>query len=350
MRSDGKYIETSVTSDQKGGKGGSGFYSEEWKVLDPAATRDRYLFEYYQNGVHLVQKDWCIDDNRVVNSKDETGEGLKLFNITINPTANGHLGMRASKVDKPTYDYYNMYEKIVRGLIGPGSVTPYNPVSNFSGKRTVGNFRAVSFSYVAAVTPPTPCAVSKGGAAELQFAASPTDPTTKAPFFVKYHLYSASKTGVDHTSSKQADITTTAGGKGLVAALQKLSGTTYFRLQVEDKDGAVSPLSPEVSVDPSKDVDGCGGGSTPTTPCPSDLKAKCDPKTDKPCKAKDGKTYTCSAKGTWTPQSTPTSMTCGGVTKQCDEIYDGDKGQYCNIDGAWWQCKDGKWVPPGTGK
>ncbi len=151
---------------------------------------------------------------------------------------------------------------------------------------------------------------------------------------------------MDHNSSKQPDITTTAGGKGLVAALQKLSGTTFFRLQVEDKDGAVSPLSPEVSVDPSKDADTCGGGSTPTNPCPSDLKAKCDPKTDKPCAGSDGKTYTCSTMGAWTPQSVASTVTCGGDTKTCTQkIEDPAKGDWCqDASGTWWQCKDGKWT------
>ena len=54
--------------------GGSG-YSDEWIINDPSATRNRYLFEWWANGIHYVRQDWAIDDNRVVN----INEGLKLF-------------------------------------------------------------------------------------------------------------------------------------------------------------------------------------------------------------------------------------------------------------------------------
>ena len=346
MTNRGQYISYSVTSGNsgKGGKSGTGGYSEEWHVMDPRATRDRYLFEYYLNGVHLVAKDWAIDDNRVVNTTDKISkkEGLKLFNITINPAANQYLDFRVSKIDKPTYDYYNMYEKIARGLIGVGSVTPYNPKSNFVGKRTVGNFRAVSFSATPGLAPPTPCAVSKGGAVTIQFASSPVAPDGKTAYFKKYHLYYGAKTGVDHKSSKLKDIQPTSkGGKVLIHTIKSpVKGTGYYRLQVEDKDGFVSPLSPEVVGYTTKDQDGCGGGSTTTTPC-GDLKAKCDPKKDNPCLAKDKKTYQCSSKGAWTEVKTSGSMTCGGVTKKCRSD---SKAGWCHAeDGEWYQCKNGKW-------
>ena len=316
MTNRGQYISYSVTSGTdsgKGGKGGTGGYSEEWHVMDPKATRDRYLFEYYLNGVHLVAKDWAIDDNRVVNSTDKISkkEGLKLFNITINPAANQYLDFRVSKIDKPTYDFYNMYEKIVRGLIGVGSVTPYNPKSNFVGKRTVGNFRAVSFSATPGLAPPTPCAVSKAGAVTIQFADSPLDPTDaskKTRYFTKYHLYTDTKTGVDHKSTKISDIKPTLAkdGKQLTHTIKgPPAGASYYRLQVEDKDGFVSPLSPEVGVDTTKDVDGCGSSA---------------------------------AKG---------SMTCGGVTKKCVT----QKTGWCQAeDKQWYSCKDGKWEKYGGGK
>jgi len=344
MTNRGQYISTSTTS----GKGGTGGYSEEWKVLDPAATRNRYLFEYHVNGTHLVAKDWAIDDNRVVNSTDFSGEGLKLFNVTINPAANQYLKFRVAEIDKPTYDYYNMYEKIMRGLIGVGSVTPYNPKSNFDGKRTVGNFRAVSFFSTPGLAPPTPCTVVKGGAVEIRFGQSPLD-ANKMPYFTKYHLYTGKATGVDHTSTKISHIkpTAAADSKNLTHTVTSpATGANYFRLQVEDKDGFVSPLSPEVTADTTKDVDNCGGGSKPTTPC-GDLKKPCDPKTAMPCLGKDGKTYECTGKGTWTEQKSATgTMTCGGVTKQCKTIIDnGAKGKWCqDQNGTWWNCKEGKWT------
>jgi len=351
MTNRGQYIDYSVTSGTgaKGGKSGTGGYSEEWHVMDPKDTRDRYLFEYYLNGVHLVAKDWCIDDNRVVNTTDKISkkEGLKLFNVTINPAANQYLNFRVSEVDKPTYDYFNMYEKIMRGLIGPGSVTPYNPKSNFSGERTVGNFRAVSFSATPGLAPPTPCATSKSGTVTLQFEASPVAPDGKTAYFKKYHLYWSAKEDVDHTSSKVADIQPTSkGGKVLIHTLKSpVKGVGYYRLQVEDKDGFVSPLSPVATGYTTKDLDGCGGGSSATTPC-GDLKAKCDPKTAKPCIAKDKKTYVCSSKGTWTEMKTST-QTCGGVTKKCQA--DSKTGWCHGEDGEWYQCKNGKWDKYGGG-
>ncbi len=360
MSNKGVYITTSVTSGGGGGKSdgksksAAGGYAEEWKVLDPAATRDRYMFEYYVNGAHLVAKDWAIDDNRVVNSKKDgisDQEGLKLFNVTINPSANQYLNFRVAEIDKPTYDYYNMYEKIVRGLIGVGSVTPYNPKSNFVGKRTVGNFRAVSFSATPGLAPPTPCTAVSKGAVTIQFAASPTDATdktSKTPYFTKYHLYSGTVTGVDHKSTKQ-EITPTTAKDGINLAYtvtSPASGANYFRIQVEDKDGFVSPLSPEVTADTTKDADKCeSGGTTPTGQC-GDLTKACNPKTDKACIGKDKKVYECTGKGIWTEQKVG-SMTCGGVTKQCVT----QKSGWCqDTNKDWWECKNGAWSKYGGGK
>ena len=354
MTNKGVYITTSVTSAGADAKSKAGGYAEEWKVLDPAATRNRYMFEYYVNGVHLVAKDWAIDDNRVVNSTKDgivDKEGLKLFNVTINPSPNQYLNFRVTEIDKPTYDYFNMYEKIARGLIGVGSVTPYNPKSNFVGKRTVGNFRAVSFSATPGLAPPTPCTIAKSGAITLQFAASPTnatDKTSTTPYFTKYHLYSGSVSGVDHKSTKVTITPTTAkDGKNLTYTVTSpASGANYFRIQVEDKDGFVSPLSPEVTADPTKDADNCGGGTTPTAPC-GDLKATCDPKTAKACVGTDKKTYECSSKGTWTEQAASGSMTCGAETKQCVT----QKAGWCmDANKDWWECKAGAWAKYGGGK
>jgi len=116
-------------------------YTEHWIVNDPSATRNRYLFEWWTNGVHNQRMDWAIDDNRVVNAN----EGLFLGNITRDVYEGETTTFRVSEIDKTTYDYFNMYEKIVRGIASAGDQTPYNPVSSF-GPGTIGNFRAVAFS------------------------------------------------------------------------------------------------------------------------------------------------------------------------------------------------------------
>lgn len=116
-------------------------YSENWVVDDPSATRNRYMFEWWTNGVHNSSIDWAIDDNRVVNAN----EGLSLFNPQRDVYEGEITTFRVAEIDKITYDYFNMYEKIVRGIASAGDQTPYNPVSNF-GPGTVGNFRAVAFS------------------------------------------------------------------------------------------------------------------------------------------------------------------------------------------------------------
>lgn len=116
-------------------------YSENWVVGDPSAARNRYQFEWWTNGVHNRTIDWAIDDNRVVNAN----EGLSLFNPQRDVYEGEVTTFRVSEIDKITYDYFNMYEKIVRGIAGAGDQTPYNPVSSF-GPGTVGNFRAVAFS------------------------------------------------------------------------------------------------------------------------------------------------------------------------------------------------------------
>jgi hypothetical protein len=125
------------------GKDGDSYtaYSENWVVDDPSASRNRYLFEWWTNGVHNSTIDWAIDDNRVVNAN----EGLSLFNPQRDVLENESTVFRVSEIDKITYDYFNMYEKIVRGIASAGDQTPYNPVSSF-GPGTVGNFRALAFS------------------------------------------------------------------------------------------------------------------------------------------------------------------------------------------------------------
>lgn len=132
---------TNITLTPYVGKDGITAYSENWVVNDPSATRNRYMFEWWTNGVHNRAIDWAIDDDRVVNAN----EGLSLFNPQRDIYGGEITTLRVAEIDKITYDYFNMYEKIVRGIASAGDQTPYNPVSNF-GPGTVGNFRAVAFS------------------------------------------------------------------------------------------------------------------------------------------------------------------------------------------------------------
>lgn len=132
---------TDITLTPYVGKDGITAYSENWVVNDPSATRNRYMFEWWTNGVHNRAIDWAIDDDRVVNAN----EGLSLFNPQRDVYEGEITTFRVAEIDKITYDYLNMYEKIVRGIASAGDQTPYNPVSNF-GPGTVGNFRAVAFS------------------------------------------------------------------------------------------------------------------------------------------------------------------------------------------------------------
>jgi len=223
--------------------GGSG-YSDEWIINDPSATRNRYLFEWWANGVHYIGQDWAIDDNRVINAN----EGLKLFTVTLDPLPNQHIRHRTAEIDKITYDYYNMYEKIVRGLVSVTSQTPYNPVSNF-GKGTIGNFRAVSFSSAILLTPPN---ISIFAQDEQNVLAFPPN-----PFFTKYNLYSSTTSGVTNESTVMANLRLGVTDDEIAFHVDTnlTNGSTYYyRLEVEDAEGNVSILSPEVSASPDPNV------------------------------------------------------------------------------------------------
>jgi len=223
--------------------GGSG-YSDEWIINDPSATRNRYLFEWWANGVHYIRQDWAIDDNRVVNAN----EGLKLFTVTLDPLSNQHIRHRTAEIDKITYDYYNMYEKIVRGLVSVTSQTPYNPVSNF-GKGTIGNFRAVAFSSAILLTPPNISIFAQDEQNVLAF--SPN------PFFTKYNLYSSTTSGVTNESTVMANLRLGVTDDEIAFHVDTnlTNGSTYYyRLEVEDAEGNVSILSPEVSASPDPNV------------------------------------------------------------------------------------------------
>ncbi len=228
-----------VVGGKVSGKEGSFFsYSEQFIINDPSATRDRYLFEWWTNGWHNVLRDWAIDDNRVVNAN----EGLRLFNVMSDPGANEHVRFRTARIEKMTYDYFNMYEKIVRGLVGVGSQTPYNPVSNF-GKGTIGNFRAVSFSDYYLLTPPPVDYQRSDQANELSWVEANKD-------FVKFHLYWDTKPNVTTQSNVISDIATTT----YVHSSLTNGVAYYYRLQVVDALGYRSPLAPEVCLTPTDSV------------------------------------------------------------------------------------------------
>ena len=235
-----RQVTITPTSTIKGGVSYSS-YDEEFIVNDPSATRNRYLFQWWTNGIHNAQRDWAIDDDRVVN----VNEGLKLHNPVINPTANESTLFRVAEIDKTTYDYFNMYEKIVRGLVGVTEQTPYNPVSSF-GPGTVGNFRAVAFTGVTVLTPPDLTVLSQPGQVQLSFA--------RNKLFVRYNLYWSRSAGVGKASTmiRTINFTESSSGKettptGIFTHTALTSGVYYYRIEAEDAQGNVSQLSPEVS-------------------------------------------------------------------------------------------------------
>jgi len=212
-------------------------YAEEFIVIDPVQTRNRYLFEWWTNGSHIALRDWAIDDNRVVNANN----GLRLFNVTTDPKPNEYLVFRAAEINKVCYDYFNMYEKIVRGIVNVGSQTPYNPTSNF-GDGTIGNFRAVAFSSIVLLIPPTISLKGQNAQIELTF------PLNK--YFSKYNLYWNQTPGVTSESNLIADLEYTTSGDNTATYLHEnltYGAPYYYRMEVEDADGQVSILSFEVS-------------------------------------------------------------------------------------------------------
>ncbi len=150
-----------------------------------------------------------------------------------------------------------MYEKIVRGLVGVGSQTPYNPVSNFfassgqDGGNTIGYFRAVAFSSKVVLTPPDISAIGDNEQVTISF------PTNK--FFTKYNLYWSDKTGVNENSFIIGDIQFNTNNSIASFVHDNLThgNTYYYRIQVEDAEGNISVLSPEISAV----ADSSSGGS-----------------------------------------------------------------------------------------
>ena len=175
-------------------------------------------------------------------------EGLKLFTVTLDPLPNQHIIHRTAEIDKITYDYYNMYEKIVRGLVSVTSQTPYNPVSNF-GEGTIGNFRAVAFSSAILLTPPGIFVIAQNKQNVLAF-----EPN---PFFTKYNLYWSNSPGVARNSNVVSDLRLgmTKDEINFYVDDNLTNGSTYYyRLEVEDAEGNASILSPEVSASPDPNV------------------------------------------------------------------------------------------------
>jgi hypothetical protein len=50
---------------------------------------------------------------------------------------------KASRIDLPTYKFYNQFERLIVSGGATGAITPYNPASNF-GEGVVGYFMAIS--------------------------------------------------------------------------------------------------------------------------------------------------------------------------------------------------------------
>ncbi len=232
---DTAWVETKTISGKEGSYVG---YSDEWRINDPSATRDRYLFEWWTNGVHNVLRDWAIDDNRVVNAN----EGLRLFTVTMNPGPNEHIRHRCARIEKLTYDYFNMYEKIVRKIANIGAQTPYNPVSNF-GEGTVGNFRAVSFHEYYLMTPP-PIIFQRGDRTNTGYWPNANKN------FVKFHLYWDIKPNVTKQSNVINDIT----GTSYTHSNLTNGITYYYRLETENALGWRSELAPEISITPTDSI------------------------------------------------------------------------------------------------
>jgi len=218
------------------GKGGTvNAYSENWVVNDPSADRNRYLFEWYTNGVHNTRIDWAIDDNRVVNAN----EGLSLFNPQRDIYENEHTYFRVSEIDKTTYDYFNMYEKIVRGIASAGDQTPYNPVSSF-GIGTIGNFRAVAFTSYPVHTPPSLNILPEQDQNQINFASN--------NLYVSYNLYWSNSPNVSVNSNLIGNISySTVEATNTFIHDGLSSGTYYYKIEAEDSNGIKSKLSQTAS-------------------------------------------------------------------------------------------------------
>jgi hypothetical protein len=223
------------------GKNGNPYsaYEEVWYVNNDPNVRNFYLFEWWTNGVHNKERDWAIDDDRIPNGSN----GIRVFNPSINPNANERLELKTAEVDLNTYNYFNMYEKIVRGMVGVSGQTPYNPASNF-GAGTVGNFRAISFANYVALMPPALYSSSEATTTDLTF--------VRNDFFIKYTLFWSTSPEVTLNSNVLDLPFTEIINKGVTYGLIQHTGlslgtTYYYRIQAEDMQGNQSMLPQEIS-------------------------------------------------------------------------------------------------------
>jgi hypothetical protein len=235
------YNKLEINEITENGKNGNPYtaYEEVWYVNNDRNARNYYLFEWWTNGVHNKERDWAIDDDRIPNGSN----GIRVFNPTISPNANDRLELKTAEIDLNTYNYFNMYEKIIRGMVGVSGQTPYNPASNF-GTGTVGNFRAISFANYVVLIPPVLTSSSKATTLDLTFA--------RNQFFIKYTLFWSTSPGVTLNSNVLdlpfVELDNKGVTYGLIQHTGLSSGTTYYyRIQAEDMQGNKSMLSQEIS-------------------------------------------------------------------------------------------------------
>jgi hypothetical protein len=216
-------------------------YEEIWYISNDNNVRNLYMFEWWVNGVHLNKYDWAIDDDRIPNGS----KGIRVFNPTINPELNQRVEFRMAEIDFKTYNYFNMYEKIVRGIVSASDQTPYNPVSSF-GAGTVGNFRAVSFTQSVVLMPPQLYLSTKSNAVDIYF--------ERNPLYVKYNLYWSKTPDVSTKSNVMLDIPfTKVVDKNIIYGNFLHTGLTsgntlYYKIEAEDVQGNKSILSPEATI------------------------------------------------------------------------------------------------------
>ena len=127
--------ETSGKDD--GGQGS--YYTPVWHVADDPNTRDYFLFRFFINGTYAPTLTWDYDDGRGINTSG--------YHALIHPRLflplTDTLVIKASRIDLPTYHFYNQFERLIVSGGATGAITPYNPASNF-GEGVVGYFMAIS--------------------------------------------------------------------------------------------------------------------------------------------------------------------------------------------------------------
>jgi len=120
--------------------GGNGlYYTPVWHVADDPNTRDYFLFRFFINDTYVPELTWDYDDGRGINTAG--------YHALIHPRLflplTDRLVIKASRIDLPTYHFYNQFERLIVSQGATGAITPYNPASNF-GDGVVGYFMAIS--------------------------------------------------------------------------------------------------------------------------------------------------------------------------------------------------------------